>query len=187
MSNLQIDVRRIVGVSIVGCDRFAGGGALGGYYVAKVAQERALLDGPIPAQILRATQFHEFVAQLLDWGTQDDVAYVPAMRTQLIAARTVAEALAEMATESARPSLDRLSRRSLVHRWRDWSKWHGWSLHAVAVRQRSRRRVTPMTPIETCSPATGCYPGRTPSLPVRRLRSGWSLRSPARRSRASRI
>ena len=92
-------VRRIVGVSIIGCDRFTGG-SNGGYYAAKVTQERALLDGPIPAQILRAAQFHEFVGQLLDWGTHGDVAYVPAMRTQLVAARNVAEALADMATGS---------------------------------------------------------------------------------------
>jgi uncharacterized protein YbjT (DUF2867 family) len=92
-------VRRIVGVSIIGCDRFTGG-AYGGYYAAKVTQERALLDGPIPAQILRAAQFHEFVGQLLDWGTQGEVAYVPAMRTQLVAARSVAEALADLATGS---------------------------------------------------------------------------------------
>jgi uncharacterized protein YbjT (DUF2867 family) len=98
----QAGVRRIVGVSIIGCDRFTGGGSggLGGYYAAKVTQERALLDGPIPAQILRAAQFHEFVGQLLDWGTQGDVAYVPAMRTQLVAARNVAEALADLATRS---------------------------------------------------------------------------------------
>lgn len=92
-------VRRIVGVSIIGCDRFTGG-SYGGYYAAKVTQEQALLDGPIPAQILRAAQFHEFVGQLLDWGTQGDVAYVPAMRTQLVAARNVAEALADLATRS---------------------------------------------------------------------------------------
>ena len=92
-------VRRIVGVSIIGCDRFTGG-SYGGYYVAKVTQERALLDGPIPAQILRAAQFHEFVGQLLDWGTRGDVAHVPAMRTQLVAARNVAEALADLATGS---------------------------------------------------------------------------------------
>ena len=92
-------VRRIVGVSIIGCDRFTGG-SYGGYYAAKVTQEQALLDGPIPAQILRAAQFHEFVGQLLDWGTQGDVAYVPAMRTQLVAARNVAEALAALATRS---------------------------------------------------------------------------------------
>jgi uncharacterized protein YbjT (DUF2867 family) len=95
-------VRRIVGVSIIGSDRFTGdgNGGFGGYYAAKVTQERALLDGPIPARILRATQFHQFVGQLLDWGTQGDVAYVPAMRTQLVAARTVAEALADLATRS---------------------------------------------------------------------------------------
>jgi uncharacterized protein YbjT (DUF2867 family) len=95
----QAGVRRIVGVSIIGCDRFTGG-TYGGYYVAKATQERALLDGPIPAQILRAAQFHEFVGQLLDWSTQGDVAYVPAMRTQLVAARSVAEALADLATSS---------------------------------------------------------------------------------------
>jgi hypothetical protein len=82
-------------VSIIGCDRFSGG-----YNVAKVAQERAHLDGPIPAQILRAAQFHEFVGQLLEWGTQGDVADVPAMRTQLVAARNVAEALADLAITS---------------------------------------------------------------------------------------
>jgi uncharacterized protein YbjT (DUF2867 family) len=91
-------VQGIVVVSIIGCDRFAGGGPLGGYDVAKVAQERAYLDGAMPAQILRAAQFHEFVAQLLDWGTQGAVAYVPEMRTQLVAARNVAEALADLAT-----------------------------------------------------------------------------------------
>jgi uncharacterized protein YbjT (DUF2867 family) len=86
-------VGRIVVVSIIGADRFADG-----YNVGKVAQEQALLSGPIPAQILRAAQFHEFVGQMLDWSTQGDVAYVPVMRTQLVAARTVAEALADLAT-----------------------------------------------------------------------------------------
>jgi hypothetical protein len=68
-----------------------------GYNVAKVAHEQAALGGPIPAHILRAAQFHEFVGQLLEWGTQGEVAYVPEMRAQLIAARTVAEALVELA------------------------------------------------------------------------------------------
>src|SRR5262245_53234967 len=56
-------VGRIVGISIVGTDQYAGG-----YGVAKLAHEQALLTGPIPAHVLRATQFHEFVGQLLDWG-----------------------------------------------------------------------------------------------------------------------
>lgn len=88
-------VRRIVLVSIVGIDRYSGG-----YNAAKVMQEQTHLVGPIPVRILRATQFHEFVEQLLDWGRQGDVAYVWRMRTQLVAARTVAEALVELATEN---------------------------------------------------------------------------------------
>ena len=87
-------VRRMVVVSIVGIDRFSGG-----YNAAKVVQEQTHLVGPIPVRILRATQFHEFVEQLMDWGRQDDVSYLWRMRTQLVAARTVAEALCELATD----------------------------------------------------------------------------------------
>jgi uncharacterized protein YbjT (DUF2867 family) len=57
-----------------------------------------VLAGPVPALILRATQFHELVPQLLEWGLQGDVSYVPRMRTQLVAARTVAQALVDLAT-----------------------------------------------------------------------------------------
>jgi uncharacterized protein YbjT (DUF2867 family) len=95
--NLQeAGVQRLVVVSIVGIDRFDAG-----YNAAKLAQERAALDGPIPVRILRATQFHELVGQLVEWGRQGDVSYVPKMRTQLVAARTVAEALADLAMEPA--------------------------------------------------------------------------------------
>jgi len=87
-------VPRIVVVSIIGCDRFTAG-----YGAAKVAHERAMLSGPIPVRVLRAAQFHEFVAQLMEWGRQGEVSYVPKMRTQLVAARTVAQALAELATD----------------------------------------------------------------------------------------
>jgi uncharacterized protein YbjT (DUF2867 family) len=86
-------VRRLVVVSIIGTDRFTGG-----YGAAKVAHEQASLSGPLPARILRAAQFHEFVEELVGWGRQGDVSYVPRMRTQLVAARTVAEALVDLAT-----------------------------------------------------------------------------------------
>jgi uncharacterized protein YbjT (DUF2867 family) len=86
-------VQRMVVVSIIGCDRFTAG-----YNAAKVAHEQAMLSGPIPVRILRAAQFHEFVAQLVDWGRRGDVSYVPRMRTQLVAARTVAGVLADLAT-----------------------------------------------------------------------------------------
>jgi uncharacterized protein YbjT (DUF2867 family) len=87
-------VRRIVVVSIIGADRFTAG-----YGVAKVAHERVMLSGPIPVRILRAAQFHEFVAQLVEWGRQGEVSYVQKMRTQLVASRTVAQALADLATD----------------------------------------------------------------------------------------
>jgi len=90
-------VRRIVVVSIIGIDRFEGG-----YSAAKLAHERAMLAGPVPVHILRAAQFHEFVAQLVDWGRQGDVSYVPPMRTQLVATGAVGEALADLATHEER-------------------------------------------------------------------------------------
>jgi uncharacterized protein YbjT (DUF2867 family) len=69
-----------------------------GYNAAKVAHERAARSGAIPVRILRAAQFHEFVAQLVEWSTQGGVSYLPEWRTQLVAARSVAEKLVEMAT-----------------------------------------------------------------------------------------
>jgi uncharacterized protein YbjT (DUF2867 family) len=81
-------------VSIIGIDKFHGG-----YNAAKLEQERTLLEGPLPVRIVRAAQFHEFVDQLIAWTTQDGVAHLPEMRTQLVAARAVAEALADAAEE----------------------------------------------------------------------------------------
>jgi len=92
-------VRRIVVISIIGIDHLTGG-YYGGYYAAKVAHEQGMLSGPIPAQILRASQFYEFVETLMGWGRQGDTIYLPKMRTQLVAARTVADALVDLATSS---------------------------------------------------------------------------------------
>lgn len=85
-------VERIVSVSIIGIDA-----STGGYNLAKVAHEKALAAGPLPVQILRAAQFHEFVELLVGWGRQGDTAYVPTMRTQLVACSAVAEALVDLA------------------------------------------------------------------------------------------
>jgi len=94
-------VRRMLVVSIVGVDRLKGD-----YQTAKVAQERAALAGPVPTRVVRATQFHEFVGQLLDWGTQGETAYLPDMRTQLVAARSVAEVLVDEVTAPDFPRQD---------------------------------------------------------------------------------
>jgi uncharacterized protein YbjT (DUF2867 family) len=89
-------VRRIIVVSIIGVDRSSSG-----YGVAKLAHEQALLAGPIPVTVLRAAQFHELVGQLMEWGRKGDVVYLPKMRTQLVAARTVGQALADLATDAS--------------------------------------------------------------------------------------
>jgi len=86
-------VARYVVVSIIGIGRSAGG-----YGAAKLAHEQAVLAGPVPAAILRVAQFHELVGVLMDMGRQGEVIYLPQMRTQIIAARTVAAALAAIAT-----------------------------------------------------------------------------------------
>ncbi|MEW9528194.1 SDR family oxidoreductase [Microbispora sp. NPDC049125] len=88
----QITVASIIGV----------GNATGGFLAAKKAHEELLLSGPLPVRILRAAQFHEFVGQLLDWQ-QGDVAYMPALPSQLVACRTVAEELAGLATAPGIP------------------------------------------------------------------------------------
>ena len=56
-------VRRIVVVSIIGTDRFSTG-----YNAAKKAHEQAMIAGPLPVQVLRAAQFHEFVGELMELG-----------------------------------------------------------------------------------------------------------------------
>ena len=86
--------KRIVVVSIIGIDKFHSG-----YNAAKVAQEQTLLQGPLPVRIVRAAQFHEFVDPLVGWTIQDGVAHVPEMRTQLVAARVVADTVADAVEE----------------------------------------------------------------------------------------
>jgi uncharacterized protein YbjT (DUF2867 family) len=96
-------VQKIVVVSIIGADRFGGG-----YGAAKVAHEQALLSGPIPVRVLRASQFHEFVAQLMEWGARGERIELPRMRTQVVAARAVAEVLADLATSNGAQSSEAL-------------------------------------------------------------------------------
>ena len=93
-AGVRAGVQRAVVVSIINIDKFTGG-----YGAAKIAHEDAWRSGPIPAQIVRAAQFHEFVAQLLEWGTRGDVGYVPQMRTHRSSRlRAVAEFVADVAT-----------------------------------------------------------------------------------------
>jgi uncharacterized protein YbjT (DUF2867 family) len=73
-----------VALSVVGSDRVGLG-----YYFGKRRQEHLVLSGRIPATVLRATQFHEFAAQLLARGRPFTL--VPEMLSQPVAAREVAD------------------------------------------------------------------------------------------------
>jgi uncharacterized protein YbjT (DUF2867 family) len=84
-------VTHLVVLSIIGIDRVDTG-----YYAGKRRQEELALSGGIPASVLRATQFHEFIAQLLE-RERGPVALVPRMRSQPVAAREVASALVDLA------------------------------------------------------------------------------------------
>ncbi len=81
-------------MSIVGIDQYTQG-----YQAAKLVQERVVQDGPLPVRIARATQFHEFIGVVADWGRQGDVAYVAKWRIQPAAARSVAEVLVDVALD----------------------------------------------------------------------------------------
>jgi uncharacterized protein YbjT (DUF2867 family) len=89
-------VQRMIVVSVIGIDKFSGG-----YAAAKVAHETAMLSGPIPTRIVRAAQFYELMPQGLEWGRQGDVIHVSKMRSQPVAARTVGQLLADVATDPA--------------------------------------------------------------------------------------
>ena len=81
-----------VALSIVGIDAVSSG-----YYAGKVAQERLVTEGPVPWTLLRATQFHEFTAQMVQRTSVGPVALVPAMRVATVAAADVATALVALA------------------------------------------------------------------------------------------
>ena len=80
-------------LSIVGVDQVEGNG----HYAGKRAQERAALDGPVPATIVRATQFFDFAAMVVGWTQRGQVATVPPLLVQPVAVADVAEVLVEVA------------------------------------------------------------------------------------------
>ncbi|MFJ1844959.1 MULTISPECIES: SDR family oxidoreductase [unclassified Streptomyces] len=86
-------IRHFVILSIVGVDQVP---ELD-YYRAKALQEDILAAGPIPYSIVRATQFMEFIDAVLSWTADSDTVRLPATPIQPIAAKDVADAVAEVA------------------------------------------------------------------------------------------
>jgi uncharacterized protein YbjT (DUF2867 family) len=83
-----------VAVSIVGADLLPDSG----YLRAKVAQEAEVMAGAVPYTILRATQFFEFLAQIVESSAEEDGVRLPTGQMQFVAADDVAATVAELAT-----------------------------------------------------------------------------------------
>jgi uncharacterized protein YbjT (DUF2867 family) len=94
----QRAVPRYVLLSIVGVDRVRQG-----YYLGKLEQERLVQHSELEHVVLRATQFHEFAAQMWDRMRRGPVVMAPRMRCAPVSAQEVAERLTELAV-AARPA-----------------------------------------------------------------------------------
>jgi uncharacterized protein YbjT (DUF2867 family) len=112
-------VRHHVGMSIVGCEQVPMG-----YFQVKAEQERVVEQGPVPWSLVRATQFHEYVATMLAAGARWRILPVPRATLQTIASAEVALVVADVAegvplqvrVEVAGPEVD--DARDLARTWR---------------------------------------------------------------------
>lgn len=82
-----------VALSVVGTDRLLAGG----YFRAKLAQEKLIAASPIPYTIVRATQFFEFVGGIAQAATEGQSVRLPPALMQPIASEDVAAAVADVA------------------------------------------------------------------------------------------
>ncbi|KHL10612.1 uncharacterized protein YbjT (DUF2867 family) [Mumia flava] len=105
-----------------------------GYYRAKVEQERLVVDGPVGWTLVRATQFHPFVADLLASAARLGVVPAPRFLTQPVDAGEVGAVFADAVEEGpegrtitvAGPEARPL--RAFVDEWRD-----GTGSHALRI------------------------------------------------------
>lgn len=67
------------------------------HYAGKREQERLVQAADIPYTIQRATQFHEFAEMVVGWTRKGDVAEIPPLLLQPVAAADVGQVLAEIA------------------------------------------------------------------------------------------
>ena len=95
-------VGRSVVLSIVGADRSPDYG----YYVAKVAQERATKASAPNPLVVRATQFHDFAEQMLGWNREGDVTRIIDVPTQPVDTAEIVGLLLEAATGQVEGDVD---------------------------------------------------------------------------------
>jgi uncharacterized protein YbjT (DUF2867 family) len=98
-------VARTVALSIIGVDETPDYG----YYLAKLAQEREVVDHAPGAHILRAAQFLDFPGQMLDWHREGDHVVVPEVPIQPVAVDEIARLLVAIADGSETRTLVELA------------------------------------------------------------------------------
>ncbi|MCX6503176.1 MAG: SDR family oxidoreductase [Microbacterium sp.] len=114
-------------LSIVGIDK-----APFDYYAGKLAQERLVEASTNGWTILRATQFHEFAAQMYERARFGPLHLAPRMRTQPVAAAEVATRLVDLCERTPQGRVRDLAgprEESLVDMIRDYAEAsgaHGW-------------------------------------------------------------
>ena len=165
---------RLVIVSIIGINAFAGG-----YNAAKVAQEQAAVQARSRRASCARPSSTSSWKSFMRWGTQGDVSYVWKIRTQLVAARTVAEALVELAA-APDPEFDAAKTTEVAG---PRAEWFAEAARLLAARRGEGLRVeeAPVDPSDPDSEryATGAAcSDPTPSSPARPSRSGWTRRCP---------
>lgn len=72
-----------------------------GYYLGKVAQEKALAEGPLPYTIVRSTQFHAYIPVLADQHMLDGKVRAPRELIQPVELDELVSLLAEVAITRA--------------------------------------------------------------------------------------
>lgn len=118
-------------ISIVGCDRVPMG-----YYEVKVEQERAVAAGAVPWSLLRATQFHPLVADMLAAAARWRLRPTGAARVQPVDVGVVATRLADAvhaAPAGRLPDLGGPEVRTLSEMGRAWREAHGRRLLPLRV------------------------------------------------------
>jgi uncharacterized protein YbjT (DUF2867 family) len=104
-------------LSIIGLDRLPDNGQYGG----KREQERLALSGPVPASVVRATQFFDFAAQVVGWMRRGQSASLPPLLVQPVAFSEVADVLVEVAVGEPVNPMGSVS--WPAPRRRIWSTW----------------------------------------------------------------
>src|SRR5438445_12728878 len=82
-----------VALSVVGTERLSSSG----YFRAKIAQEKLIMESSIPYSIVHATQFFEFVKSIADAATDGTRVRLATVLIQPMAADDVADAVAGIA------------------------------------------------------------------------------------------